>query len=305
MLRRLSFRRQSSSQTLGTKAFTYDLPKMFVYNSELSPPHFKTRALLLIDPQNDFIAEDGSLKVEGAIEDSNRVAQAIRDHMISIDHIFVTLDTHQRLHIAHPTFWKGADGLPPKPFTQITSSDIRSSKWVPTVEEFKVWSTQYVQELERQNKFNLTIWPEHCLVGTKGHAVYDSLSDAMHEWELKKHSAVSFLLKGNNALTEHYSAFKAEVIRPDDKRTALNLRFITALTDYEEIIVAGQALSHCVNYSVRDLVSTLTPENRKKIIVLTDGCSTIAGFEDASKSFRQEMEVMGVRFLSTNEAFQE
>ena len=278
--------------------------RLFVYNTESPEPKSKKRALLLIDPQNDFIAEWGSLKVPGAIEDSVRVAEAIRANIQSIDSIFVTLDTHQRMHIAHPLFWKNKENDHPKPFTQITSDDLIGGVWTTVNEGFRSWALFYVKELEKQKKFKLIIWPEHCLVGSKGHAVFDVLIDALHEWEGATSKSVSFLMKGNNALTEHYSAFKAEVIRETDPHSSLNIPFIKTLDSYDEILVAGQAMSHCVNYSVRDLVENLPAKSRGKIRVLSDGCSTITGFEEASKKFQIDTENHGVKFVKVADAFQ-
>lgn len=276
---------------------------IFVYRSGLPPPREKRRVLLLIDPQNDFIADGAPLKVPGAIEDAKRVAEAISMNAKRIDQIVVTLDTHQRMHIAHPTFWKAPDGSHPKPFTEITLTDVRKGDWLPVVEAFYGWSLTYLMELEKENRFKLTIWPEHCLVGTKGHAVVDSIAAALHDWEHQRASAVDYLLKGNNALTEHYSCFKAEVPRPDDPLTNLNAKLVTMLDSFDEIIVAGQALSHCVNYSMRDLVSNLSPDSRQKIILLRNGCSSIPGYEKVAEEFLSDMAKAGVQFMLTSEMF--
>lgn len=276
----------------------------FVYRNEL-PTRSQRRALLLIDPQNDFIAEWGSLKVPGAKEDSKRVSEGIKKNIDGIDAVFVTLDTHQRMHIAHPLFWKDASGAHPEPFTTVSAKDVQEGKWICTVEEFRSWSLFYVEELDRHNKFKLTIWPEHCLVGTNGHSVHEDLAEALQEWEMKKQSAVSYLHKGNNALTEHYSAFKAEVPRKDDNNTKLNMSLIKLLDQFEEVIVAGQALSHCVNYSVRDLVAALKPASRTKLTVLSDGCSAIEGFEEAASKFRDDMEKEGVKFKTVSQVLGE
>ena len=274
----------------------------FVYNPGIVQGRSFKRAVLLIDPQNDFIETWGSLMVPNALDDAQRVAKAISGNVKSIDQIFVTLDTHQKFHIAHPLFWKAEDGSHPAPFTQITVADVVSGKWKPGRGEFKEWVVFYVKELEKQKKFTLTIWPEHCLVGTKGHAVVDCLSEALKEWEEVNLTAVSYLMKGTNALSEHYSAFKAEVIRHDDPLTKLNEKFIQELDKYDEIIIAGEALSHCVNFSVRDLVQTLPVASRKKLVVLADGCSAIKGYEESARIFQSDMEKEGVRFKSTSEA---
>jgi len=274
-----------------------------VYNTGLPPNESKKRAILLIDPQNDFIAEWGSLSVPGAIDDSKRVAAAIMENVGSIDQIFVTLDTHQRFHIAHAMFWKSKNGLHPKPFTEISSSDVQAGKWVPTNENFNEWAMVYVKELEKQKKFKLTIWPYHCLVGSKGHAVVDCLEEALQAWEMAKVGAVTYVMKGKNALTEHYSAFRAEVVRAADNETGFNHDLVNDLASYDEIIVAGQAKSHCVNYSVRDLVGALTDAKKKQVVVLSDGSSAIAGYDSAAADFQHDMQQLGVRFITTADAF--
>lgn len=50
-------------------------------------------SLIVIDPQVDF-HDGGSLAVPGAVEDSARTADFIRKHILDLDEIFITLDTH-------------------------------------------------------------------------------------------------------------------------------------------------------------------------------------------------------------------
>ena len=42
----------------------------------------------------------------GANEDATRVARMIIEHLDDIDEIFITLDTHYPLHIAHACSWR-------------------------------------------------------------------------------------------------------------------------------------------------------------------------------------------------------
>ena len=127
-------------------------------------------ALFIIDPQNDF-HEGGSLAVAGATDDSKRIAELIERHPFEIDHIFVSLDAHHRVHIAHGAFWVDADGNPPAPFTQISHADVVSGKWKSREPVLQQWALEYTSSLEQGGRFTHIIWPYHCLIGSKGHAV--------------------------------------------------------------------------------------------------------------------------------------
>jgi hypothetical protein len=74
--------------------------------------------LLIIDPQNDF-HPGGTLAIPTADEDDERTAAFIRDNVNDIDRIVITLDSHQRIHIAHGLFWRNDAGEHPPPLTQI------------------------------------------------------------------------------------------------------------------------------------------------------------------------------------------
>lgn len=122
--------------------------------------------LLIIDPQNDF-HPGGSLGVPGAIEDSQRTADFIEKHINDIDEIYVSLDTHHKLHIAHGPFWKNAEGESPAPFTQITNKEICDGVWTPRLEKNLEWAKHYTHALEAKGRYTLIIWPEHCIVSTR------------------------------------------------------------------------------------------------------------------------------------------
>ena len=69
------------------------------------------KALLIIDPQNDFMDQpwkDGvknALPVNGAAEDMNRLAKIIEIEGEKYQDIYITLDSHQVNDIAHPSWW--------------------------------------------------------------------------------------------------------------------------------------------------------------------------------------------------------
>eukprot|EP00586_Coscinodiscus_wailesii_P016837 CAMPEP_0172505430 /NCGR_PEP_ID=MMETSP1066-20121228/186432_1 /TAXON_ID=671091 /ORGANISM="Coscinodiscus wailesii, Strain CCMP2513" /LENGTH=257 /DNA_ID=CAMNT_0013282033 /DNA_START=55 /DNA_END=825 /DNA_ORIENTATION=+ len=251
--------------------------------------------LVLVDPQNDF-HPGGSLAIPTASDDAKRISDFIRANKNRIDDITVTLDSHHRLHIAHGKFWIDEQGNHPAPFTMISSEDIEKGKWVPRTNmkiadedevgtgpmldpkvfprakelydekgelDLKKYCEMYIKMLEEGNRFKFIIWPEHCRIGTEGHNVVRDIDEAIIEWIDTTGSSVTWILKGHNNLTEMYSAFQAEI--PLSKMTSFNQSWFNRLRQFDRILFAGQALSHCVNFTVRDLVSKWPKNEMNKI----------------------------------------
>jgi nicotinamidase/pyrazinamidase len=99
------------------------------------------------------------------------------------------------------------------------------------------------QQLEANGRFTLCIWPEHCLVGSNGHSVQPDIFSAINAWERSRVNAARYFVKGNNSLTEHYSAIKADVIVEDDPSTGVNNVLVNSLKEFDRVIICGQALS--------------------------------------------------------------
>jgi nicotinamidase-related amidase len=258
-------------------------------------------ALLIIDPQNDFHPPAGALGVPGAVQDTERTIAFLQKYSEIITEVIVTLDTHHKMHIAHAGFWVGKDGEKPGPFTIIESKDIKAGTWKAKQPEMEAWSLEYAQKLEAGGRFKICIWPDHCLMGTPGHAVYQPLADALNTWAEQRSRSVTWVLKGQNNRTEMYSAFKAEVELPDDPSTQLNTELISQLQTSRKVVCCGQAKSHCVNYTVRDLMSVWPKDRMGDIVVLSDGCSPVPGFEEDASTFQSEMIKAGISFESTSD----
>ncbi|HWH68755.1 MAG TPA: hypothetical protein VNT26_05185, partial [Candidatus Sulfotelmatobacter sp.] len=140
--------------------------------------------LIIADPQNDFCDPGrGSLYVKGAERDMQALAEFIARCGDRFDEIHVTLDSHQTIHIAHPIFWQNSQGQHPAPFTTITRQDVESRKWNTTHPPWRARGLAYVQALEKNNRYQLMIWPPHCRIGTWGHSIFPSVSDALNAWE--------------------------------------------------------------------------------------------------------------------------
>ena len=252
--------------------------------------------LFIIDPQVDF-HEGGALAVRGANADSTSIASILDRYGHKIERVVVTLDAHHRMHIAHGCFWTNAKGESPDDFTEITAEDVRSGKWAPRQPEMRKWALEYCQKLQAGKRFTHTIWPEHCLLGTPGHAVSPLLLPALRNWSETRKRNITWVLKGQNNRTEMYSALKAEVELEDDPTTKLNTDLIATLATHSLVIVCGEAKSHCVNYTLRDLLQGWPP-NRKTadLVLMSDGTSPVDDpkAKAAAETFEADMRKAGV-----------
>jgi len=263
--------------------------------------------LLIIDPQNDFCAPDGALFVPGADADMRRLATLVERLGDALDGVHLTLDSHHRLDIAHPLWWRDAAGEPPPPFTSLTAAQVAEGRWRTARPEDAATSSAYLQDLEAGGRYPHTIWPEHCLLGGWGHNIEGSLAHALHAWEGGLR-AVDVVHKGLNPGTEHFSALRAEVPDPEDPGTQLNGALLDRLALADRLLVAGEARSHCVASTVRDLVEHLSAAQRARVVLLTDAMSDVPDppgtslFSDRGAAFVADMRAIGVQVATTTDA---
>jgi len=238
--------------------------------------------LLIIDPQVDF-HEGGSLAVPGARADSRRTAEVIKTKRF--DNILVTLDTHQFVDIGHPMWWTNEQKEQPKPFSTITCSDVEQKIWMTARREDEDWSYNYLKQLEKNNRYQHTVWPYHCIVGTPGHGVVPVLNKALEVWARRTNQIVTFLWKGTNPKAEMYSAFKADVEVPGADETKLNVNVLDRIFRCDNIVMCGEASSHCVMYSLIDMIDYFDGKKGRKpnILLLADCISPVTGFEEQTK----------------------
>lgn len=261
--------------------------------------------LLLIDPQKDF-HEGGSLAVPGSTEDSKRIAKMLSTHKAKVEDIYITLDSHHRNHIAHAVFWQDKETNHPSPFQVITAAEIEKEIWFPRDPSLKDHCKYYSTMLEKKGRFKLTIWPEHCLIGTDGHGVQDDIQGALMDWVSVKFKTINYVMKGMNCLTEMYSAIAAEVPIASDRETEQNTDLLAELFTADRLIIGGQALSHCVQYTVRDIVEYYKTQSVNRlgtIYLLKDGCSPVTGYDVSGNDFVLDMRRDGVTITTCAEAF--
>jgi nicotinamidase-related amidase len=252
--------------------------------------------LLLIDVQKDFCFPEGTLYVAGrsgtgAIDDSRRIAELIYRNLGAITEITTTLDTHLAFQIFFPSFWLERSDAPPPAHRVVTSDQIAAGEIRPNPAVAKwlcggnyTWLCKqvlhYTRELERAGKYQLYLWPLHCLLGSDGHALAGILHEArlFHAFARTAQSTVE--VKGGNPLTENYSVLRPEVLSRFDGAALAqrNAGFVQTLLAADAVVIAGQAASHCVKSTIDDLLGEIAahdPRLASKVYLVTDCMSAV------------------------------
>lgn len=269
--------------------------------------------LLIIDPQNDFcdLPENyrpadpltsqrvaPTLPVAGAHADMQRLAGFMHDTTAGWSDITITLDSHNRLHIAHPTFWRKGDGGAVAPFTAIKAAQVRAGEFQPRDPAALPRALAYLDALDARGRYTLMVWPVHCEIGSWGHNVHPAVKAAYNRWEDQRLGVVQKVTKGTNPWIEHYSAMQAEVPDPTDPDTELNRGLIAQLDEADLIVIAGEASSHCVKATTEHIALHLPSRQLTKLLLVTDAMSPVAGFEAQAQAFLSDMQRQGARLAS-------
>ena len=249
--------------------------------------------LLAVDTQNTFCIPGFELYVagrsgSGAVDDSRRLTEFIYRNLHRITEITATLDTHQAMQIFHPIFLVDEMGQHPDPPTVITVDDIERGRWrfnpsiAPSLgidpdygEEYLL---HYVRQLQEQEKYDLTIWPYHAMLGGIGHALVSAVEEAFFFHTIARYQQLDLISKGSYALTESYSAIGPEVLEgPHAKKIASRSgKLFNKLQKLDALVVAGEAKSHCVTWTIGDLLSEIRQQDASLAskIYLLDDCSS-------------------------------
>jgi len=281
--------------------------------------------LLVIDAQNDFCNPGGTLFVggrsgDGAIKDCERTAEFIYRNLPVITNITTTLDTHFAFQIFFAPFWLDRNDATPAPHTIITTDAIRSGDFRPNP-AIAPWICNgnygwlckqvlyYVSELERQGFYTLYLWPPHCLLGRPGYSLNGVIGEAQ-----SFHGYARFMqnwteVKGQHVLSENYSVLRPEVLTFHDGRplASKNERFYRTLVTADAVAIAGQAASHCVKSTIRDLLADILdedPELAKKCYILRDLMSSVVvpggpDFTDDAEKALDEFTARGMHIVSS------
>ncbi|NER36081.1 MAG: isochorismatase [Oscillatoria sp. SIO1A7] len=290
----------------------------------------KTRiCLMAIDVQNTFCIPQFELFVggrsgTGAVDDSMRLCQFIYRNLGAITAIVPTMDTHSAMQIFHPIFWINDAGEHPAPAaTTISLDDVEKGVWQvnPAVAHsiadannylaLQKYAHHYVRQLSQDGKYPLTIWPYHSMLGGIGHALVSAVEEAIFFHNIARNSQTMFEIKGSNPLTENYSVLRPEVLTDADGQpmAAKNNRFIEKLLDFDAVIIAGQAKSHCVAWTIEDLLREILdrdPSLAQKVYLLEDCTSPVVvpdvvDFTDLADAAFQQFADAGMHLVKSSD----
>jgi nicotinamidase-related amidase len=228
-------------------------------------------ALLVVDTQNTFCVPDFELFVagrsgRGAVDDSRRLCDFVYRNLGAITQTFPSLDTHHAMQVFHAVWLVDEHGEHPAPYTLVSADDVTAGRWRvnPAVADSLGLDpdytarhlAHYTRRLAEGGKYDLTIWPYHAMLGGIGHALVSAVEEALFFHGMARSSQPDFQVKGDNPLTEHYSMLGPEVTEgPDGERLGgKNVELIEKLLTFDAVAVAGQAKSHCVAWTIDDLL---------------------------------------------------
>jgi nicotinamidase-related amidase len=263
-------------------------------------------ALVLVDYQHDFVDPTGALYVPGSQDDVARLLGWFYSNAHTISSVYASLDTHLPFQIFYSSWWKNPKtGEHPQPFTVITEEDVTGMKWVPVIQPN--WSVRYVHQLKQKAKKDLMIWPYHTMEGTLGHMLVAPISEAIAWHSAAKNTQPTYVVKGRTIRTEYYGIFGAEIPDPDDPDSGLNVTLLDAVMKHDKVYIAGEAKSHCVLETERQLVGRFgnQPELMKRLYFLRDCTSSVKhpviDFDVLAEEELADMERLGVQMvLSTD-----
>lgn len=260
-------------------------------------------SLIIVDAQNTFCIPGFELFVggrtgSGAVEDNGRLCEFIYRNLPLITEIAPTMDTHQAMQIFHSVFFVNDLGGHPAPYTLISVEDVEEGRWKFNTriagsmgygeDYIKRHLLHYTKELRRSGKYDLTIWPYHAILGGIGHALVSSVEEAVFFHTIARYTQPDIHVKGDHPLTEHYSVLGPEVSTgPDGKPLTLRTESLfqkpaaseslyAKLSEFDAVIIAGQAKSHCVAWTIADLLEKVMAGDKSHVekIYLLEDCTS-------------------------------
>lgn len=282
--------------------------------------------LVAVDVQNTFCIPGYELYVggrsgTGAVDDNRRLCEFIYRNIGVITEICPTMDTHQAMQIFHAIYLVNDKGEHPTPFTLVTEEDVKKGIWKfnPALSHSLHVDADYGQrlllhytsELKKRGKYDLTVWPYHSMLGGIGHALVSSVEEAIFFHGIARFSQADFHVKGNNPFTEHYSVIGPEVLQGPDRKSIARKsdKFIRKLQQFDAVLIAGEAKSHCVAWTIDDLLRQIVAKKRslaERVYLLEDCASPVVipnviDYTDEANAAFRRFEEGGMRVVRSTD----
>lgn len=293
---------------------------------------FKDRfriCLLLVDVQNTFCIPEFELFVGGrsgtaAIDDNRRLCEFIYRNLGVITEICPTMDTHYAVQIFHSIFLVNEQGEHPAPYTPISLADIEKGIWKfnPRVaQSLNIDETygqnflhHYTRKLKEGGKYDLTIWPYHAMLGGIGHALVPAVEEAIFFHSIARYALSDYQVKGSNPLTENYSVLSPEVLDDGEGNhiAQKNTGLIEKLLEFDAVIIAGQAKSHCVAWTIDDLLREIESSDKRLVekVYLLEDCTSpvvipdVVDFTDQADAAFQRFDEAGMHIFRSSDSLE-
>lgn len=274
-------------------------------------------ALVVVDMQNTFCTPGFELFVAGrtgtgALDDSRRLCEYVYRNLGNLTQIVPTLDTHQALQIFHPVLLVDEQGRHPEPFTQVSAEDVTAGRWRISASAATglgldpAYAAEhlrhYTRTLEEGGKYKLTVWPFHAMLGGVGYALVAAVEEALFFHAIARYAQHDFQPKGDDPLTEHYSMLgpEVELDREGEPLGKRNHPLVERLLQYDAVVIAGEAKSHCVAWTIEDLLSDPNVTERgleEKVYLLEDCTSSVV--VPGSVDYTDEADAAFARFAES------
>lgn len=255
-----------------------------------SKDNFKI-CLVLVDMQNTFCVPGFELYVggrsgTGAVDDCRRITQFIYRNLHLITQIVPTMDTHHAMQIFHSIYLVNEKGEHPAPYTLVSEEDIKEGRWrfnpalchsLGITEAYgQRQLLHYTRKLKEGGKYDLTVWPYHAILGGIGHALVSAVEEAVLFHSIARNSRPDFHVKGDRPHTEHYSVLGPEVLAgPEGEPLGQKSeKFFRILETYDAVIIAGEAKSHCVAWTIDDLLNGMVDKGLAQKVYLLEDCTS-------------------------------
>ena len=247
--------------------------------------------LLAVDVQNTFCIPGFELFVGGrsgsaAVDDSRRLCEWIYRNLGAVTRILASLDTHHAMQIFHAIWLVDEEGRHPAPYTLVSAEDVASGRWRANAAVAEALGidpdyarrhlAHYTRRLAEGGKYDLTVWPYHAMLGGIGHALVSAVEEAIFFHGVARHSRPEFHVKGDHPLTEHYSVLGPEVTEgPDgDPLADEDPALLATLRSFDAVVIAGQAKSHCVAWTIDDLLAHDEMRELAQCTYLLEDCTS-------------------------------